>query len=189
MAIFSDFVFWFTLYSFMGWLMESTFASIKQRKYINRGFLKGYICPIYGFGALIIIQNSIVINSLFQNTTVRILVGLVSSILLVSILEYYTGTIFERIFHQKWWDYSTKKYNLKGYVCLQFSIVWGLLAFILINVVHPFVNSMTSNLNLYTKEMIALLFFMGLSFDTITTVSEIIKQNKTQVDERKNAIN
>lgn len=120
---------YFFIYAFLGWICESIFCSIGNKKIINRGFLNGPICPIYGFGAIIIIcfltrfQNNIVLLFLF-------------GVLITSILEYMTGYILEKIFNTKWWDYSNRKFNIKGRVCLRNSILFGIMGIFLIKFIH-----------------------------------------------------
>ena len=109
--------------------METIFASINERKLINRGFLTGFFCPIYGFGAILIVQSSKWVTVVFEDYSTSLFISILFSILLVTALEYITGFALEKVFNCKWWDYSDNAMNLKGYICLKYSLLWGILAF------------------------------------------------------------
>lgn len=117
----TDLVWLFFLYSFIGWCIEVCYASIKRRQFVNRGFVNSPICPIYGFGAVLF---ALFLPELTGNLFFLFLGGM----LLATVLEYSTGMLMEKIFHKKLWDYSKIKYNIGGYVCLRYSLLWGALA-------------------------------------------------------------
>lgn len=127
----------FFLYAFLGWCTEVGFAAVKQGKFVNRGFLNGPICPIYGFGVL-----SIVV--LLTPLTGNLLYLFVGSICLTTALEYFTGWVLEKVFHAKWWDYSKEKFNLNGYICLEFSLIWGFAATFVMKLIHPMIYRLIS---------------------------------------------
>lgn len=108
----------FFIYSFFGWIWESTFKSIRQKKFINRGFLNGPWLPIYGFGALIIIT---VTFRLQENHILVFLLGMITA----SIFEFLVGYMMEKMFHARYWDYSHLPFNINGYISLPVSILWG----------------------------------------------------------------
>lgn len=120
----------FVIYSFLGWVIETTFVSIKQKHPVNIGFLDGPFSPIYGFGALLIIF----FVSPFQNNLFFLFIF---SIITASILEYLTSFIFEKIFNVTWWNYSKEPLNLHGRICLEASLYWGLLSVLLLIFIHP----------------------------------------------------
>ena len=124
----------FIIYSNLGWLMEVTLKSIELKKFINRGFLIGPICPIYGYGCLLIII-------LLKNFTSNIVLLFFSSVIICSILEYLTSYIMEKLFKARWWDYSRRKYNINGRICLNTMIPFGLLGCLMMYVVNPFLES------------------------------------------------
>lgn len=164
MSGFSDLVLFFSIYSFSGWLMETIFASICERKLINRGFLTGFFCPIYGFGAILIVQSSKWVTVVFEDYSTSLLMSILFSILLVTALEYITGFFLEKIFNCKWWDYSDKAVNLHGYICLQYSLLWGFLAFLLVQLAHPAISKLVFFIQVPMKGYIAtalLLYFMA----------------------------
>lgn len=130
-------VHWFFIYSFFGWLMETCYVSILDKKIVNRGFVTGPFCTIYGFGAL----SVYFILRPFQN---NILTLFIMGVIVTSILEYFTGWLMEIIFKTTWWDYSNYRYNIKGRICLFNSIIWGILTIALFLFIQPFVNYIVS---------------------------------------------
>ena len=116
-----DLAWLFFLYSFIGWCIEVCYASIRRRQFVNRGFVNSPICPIYGFGAVLF---ALFLPELTGNLFFLFLGGM----LLATVLEYSTGMLMGKIFHKKLWDYSKIKYNAGGYVCLRYSLLWGILA-------------------------------------------------------------
>ena len=129
----------FIIYSFLGWVLETVHASVRDKKFVNRGFLAGCFCPIYGFGAVLTVLIFDWINIYIKNYTTYMVVSVIATILVVTLLEYITGYLLEKIFHSKWWDYSNDFANIHGYICLGYSLLWGILAFILIRVINPMI--------------------------------------------------
>lgn len=166
----------FGIYSFVGWVLETTYASSRSRKFINRGFLTGPYLPIYGFGALLIITSSSWIYSKFNNDVVSTGLSLIASILLVTLLEYITGFALEKLFHYRWWDYSNNFLNIKGYVCLEFSLVWGMLAFILIQIVHPNIVQLLLDLPVMLISLLSINFLAFIILDTVISVKNLTKK-------------
>ena len=131
---------YFVIYSLLGWLLESTYRTILEKKIINTGFLKGPFCPIYGCGAIIII---IFFSGLEKNILALFLV----SIIILSLWEYLVGVFLEKMFKTKYWDYSNHKFNYKGRICLTNSIAWGILAVIFIKFIHPTIESLLNQVD------------------------------------------
>ena len=129
---FYELVWIFIIYAFIGWCTEVSYAALDRGIFVNRGFLNGPYCPIYGCGVVIVVAA---LTPLKDN----LLILFAGSFLLTSILEYITGFILEKVFHNKWWDYSNKPFNLHGYVCLKFSIYWGLACTFIMDVIHPII--------------------------------------------------
>ena len=117
-------------YGFLGWCAEVVFAVCTKGKFVNRGFLCGPICPIYGVGVLIV-------TTLLEPVRENLALLFIGSTLLTSLLEWLTGFLLEKILHQKWWDYSNMPLNIGGYICLRFSLVWGIACMLVVRVVHP----------------------------------------------------
>ena len=132
------------VYGFLGWCAEVIFAACTKGEFVNRGFLCGPICPIYGFGVLIV---TAVLEPVRQSWAALF----VGSVLLTSLLELVTGFALERLLHEKWWDYSDVPLNLGGYICLKFSLVWGLACMFVVRTAHPFVLRLIRLVPLFTR--------------------------------------
>ena len=121
----------FLAYSFLGWLMEVIGKLIQLKRFINRGFLIGPYCPIYGCGALLI-------TFLLKKYIDDPFTLFIMAILLCGTLEYLTSYFMEKIYHARWWDYSQRKFNINGRVCLNTIIPFGLLGMFIIYISNPF---------------------------------------------------
>ncbi len=128
---FYELIYYFFIYSTLGWLMETTLNSVKHKTFINRGFLTGFYCPIYGVGMCSIY---LFCTPFANNPFLVFIVGLV----VATSIEYLTGMIMEKLFHASWWDYSHFKCNLNGKICLRISIAWGILALVFTCYIQPF---------------------------------------------------
>lgn len=128
---------WFFIYSFLGWAWESAYVSIKNKKFVNRGFINGPLCTIYGAGAVTIY---LLLRPFEKNLALLYLGGVITA----TALEYVTGWIMETVFHTRWWDYSNKKFNLHGYISLASSLLWGAFSILLLKLLQPFVSWITS---------------------------------------------
>jgi uncharacterized membrane protein len=174
-----DLILFFAIYSFLGWVMETLFASIKHRKFINRGFLRGPFTPIYGFGGIIIVSYFNWSPFSLEDKSLLLMINLIVSILLVTILEFVTGFILEKIFHEKWWDYSYNFLNIKGYICIKYSMLWGMLAFALIQIVHPIIINFTRTIPVQFKEYVAIIIVVYFIIDTIKSIIDILDLRRT----------
>ncbi len=122
-------LFFFYFYCFFGWCFESTYVSLKQKKLVNRGFMRGPFLPLYGTGAIMML----VVSMPFQdNVFLTYLAGVVGA----TILEYITGVTMEALFKVRYWDYSNQPFNFQGQICLGSSIAWGFLTILMTRVVH-----------------------------------------------------
>jgi uncharacterized membrane protein len=174
-----DLILFFVIYSFIGWVMETTFASVSQMKFINRGFLVGPFVPIYGFGAILITLSSKWIYFSSESYIMQLLINILFYTVLVTALEFITGFTLEKIFHTKWWDYSDNVLNLKGYICLKYSLLWGMLAFLLIQIVHPIIEQFIYLIPVSTKKYIVVFFVVYFIFDTLVSVISALDLRKT----------
>lgn len=165
-----DLFLYFIVYSFIGWMMETTYASITQGKFVNRGFLVGPLTPIYGFGAILILLSSKWMENIFDDYYMSILMTVVVSTLLVTILEFVTGYVLEKAFNAKWWDYSNNTFNIKGYICLKFSLLWGMLAFLLIGIIHSYIEQIISIIPIPIKGYISALSLLCLLVDAYKSI-------------------
>lgn len=162
------------VYSFLGWVMESAYGTFVEKKFINRGFLNGCFCPIYGFGALSILLIFSVIHLYIPTVPAAVAVEILSAIVLLTLLEYITGYVLEKIFHCKYWDYDGLSGNINGYVCLPYSLLWGFMAFVLMGFIHPFFARTVALLPLPLRVaafcVIAVYFITDLIVTTVQTL-------------------
>ena len=164
----------FAFYAFLGWMMETLYALHKQHEFVNRGFLNGPFCPIYGFGGLLVEQAFMTLENFSSSTFTTALGGILFSILLVTLLEYITGAVLENIFHKKWWDYSKEAYNLHGYICLRFSVLWGLVAYVFMQAVQPIFDHLTAQLAPQTWGGLTLFLLAYFVVDTSKTITDLV---------------
>ena len=164
-------ILYFFVYGFLGWCTEVIFAAFKQHRFVNRGFLNGPICPIYGVGVTLVIACL----EAFQS---NLLLLYISSVILVTVLEGVTGWAMDKLFHNKWWDYSKLPFNIGGYVCLLFSLIWGVACVFIVYFVHPLIHQVLSLIP-HTVG-IALIAILGIALlsDMIVTTSAIVKFNQ-----------
>ena len=160
----------FVLYSFLGWLCETIFCSVPARKFVNRGMLMGPFCPIYGFGALLVI-------ALLMPVADTLWLLYICGVLVTSVLEYLVGFGLERLFHMKWWDYSDHKLQLHGRVCLTNSLLFGLLVVVVMRFVHPFVWRMVGGIAVSVLPWLSLAVYTYFVADTVITVHSILQLN------------
>ncbi len=162
---------YFFIYAFLGWCCEVIFAAVKEGRFVNRGFLNGPVCPIYGFGVITVLMILWGVKDNF----VLLFFG---SVLLTSVLEYATGYILEKFFHMRWWDYSSEHFNIKGYVCLKFSILWGLACLIVVDIVHPAIENLVLHLPVRLTVVLLCVLTFALLADVIITAIGISNTNK-----------
>lgn len=121
----------FFTYAILGWLMEVGCKLVETKKFINRGFLIGPYCPIYGWGAIII---TLLLNKYLADPIALFIMAIV----ICSIIEYATSYFMEKIYHARWWDYSRRKYNINGRICLETMIPFGILGVLIMYFANPF---------------------------------------------------
>lgn len=162
---------YFFVYGFLGWCAEVAFAAVKELRFVNRGFLNGPICPIYGVGVTIVIAFLTPIRS-------NLILLYITSVILVTLLEGLTGWAMDKIFHNKWWDYSNMPFNIGGYVCLVFSLVWGVACVAIMDLIHPPIHQLLT----YIPRTVGILFIVILGVlmfaDLYVTASAIFQFNK-----------
>ncbi len=167
----------FFIYSFFGWIYESTYVSIRKRTWINRGFLNGPIIPIYGFGATffyIMFFNSHMVHLTksvtVEHITILYFIGMISA----TVLEYVTSWFMEKIFHAKWWDYSHYKYNINGRISLIPSLFWGVLSVVMAFVIQPKVSILTDKISSHMGwifgVVLSLIFLVDFGLTVVATL-------------------
>ena len=159
----------FMMYSFIGYLIE-IFTILKETKKINldRGYLIGPYLPIFGFGSMIIVLT---LSKYTNDIFILFIVGAV----LAGILEYVTSYIMEKFFGMRWWDYSNKKFNLNGRICLEFLILFGLAAILIMNFINPLMISLLDMVPYPFIKIISIILFIIIIIDTIISTCTVFK--------------
>ena len=158
-----DILFSFFIYGFLGWCSEVAFAAFKQHSFVNRGFLNGPICPIYGIGVTVVVAS-------LQPYVGNLILLYITSTILVTFLEWLTGFLLEKMFHHRWWDYSEMPLNIGGYVCPLFSAIWGVACVLIVKLIYPFTDKL--------GKFLLVLLSIALIVDICITVQGILKFNK-----------
>lgn len=177
---------YFVVFSFMGWIYESAYCTIKGGKWENRGFLYGPIVPIYGVGAAALVGVTEIIHAYVGEYSwwQVFLIGYVGSI----VLEFSTHWILEKLFHAYWWDYSNMPFNIQGRICLPFSLCFGGAALLVVYLIAPFTLRITNHIPSIFMELIALVFMGVVAADTTLTVSALTNFERNVVT-MENALN
>lgn len=171
---------YFLLYSFLGWVVEVMYHAVTVGKIINRGFLNGPVCPVYGFGMLAVLAcGNALSGSVSDATRLNGFTLFLFGMVLATAVELIAGWALDRLFHARWWDYSDKPFNVHGYICLEFSIIWGLAIVLVVKVVHPLLSLHTVNAipEKYGWWIMLGLYMMYL-FDLIVTVLTVSGANR-----------
>ncbi|MBR2257063.1 MAG: hypothetical protein IJ899_06875 [Blautia sp.] len=172
---------YFILYSFLGWSVEVVFHAIKVHRVINRGFFNGPVCPVYGFGVLAVFAVLNTADRALENseTDLNLFVLYLIGVVLATGVELIGGAALDKCFHARWWDYSDKICNFHGYICLQFSLLWGLGIVAVVKLVHPF---LTKYVSAGFPPRIGWWFLLGAYIlylaDLIVSVLTILKFNR-----------
>lgn len=164
----------FIIYSFIGWIVEIVYNCFIHKKFVNRGFLIGPYCPIYGFGAILV---TIFLTQFRDN----FIVAFVMSVFLFSILEYSTSYLMEKIFKARWWDYSDYKFNINGRICLETMIPFGLLGCFVIYVTDPLLKSLLLLMNPLIIDLVSFTLFVIFIIDLFVSLKIINSFKKTAV--------
>lgn len=161
----------FLIYAFLGWCAEVAYAAFRTGDFVNRGFLNGPVCPIYGCGVLVVV---VVLNPLKES----LLLLFCGSVILTSVIELITGFIMEKLFHNKWWDYSDRRFNICGYVCLLFSVLWGVGCVFILKAVHPAVYRLIRLMPKLAGSIVLIVLCLAFVVDLVITVASILKFNE-----------
>ena len=168
---------YFLIYSFGGWVVEVIFHAVALGKVVNRGFLNGPVCPVYGFGVLSVFA---MINTL-QSSGYQMSEGMIFlfGVILATVVELIAGWMLDVCFHARWWDYSDKPFNFHGYICLEFSLIWGLAIVLVVKVFQKYVENNTPMQTDSALGWIILAILYGVYLaDLIVTVAVIRGLNK-----------
>lgn len=158
---FIQWLLFFYIYCFLGWIIESTIVSFSEKKLVNRGYINGPFLPIYGFGAIVVLFVTLPIK---HNIFLIYIFGMVSA----TLLEYFTGWLMETTLKMKYWDYTTDKFNLNGRICLRCSLFWGFLSLILTLLIHNPIEYLIFRINnIYPLTIIiSIIFIIDFAYST-----------------------
>lgn len=165
---------YFVIYSFLGWVMETCYCSIVERRLVARGFLYGPICPIYGGGVTLMVL-------FFTPLKDNLVLFYVVAVAVMTSWEYFVGWILEVTTHVKYWDYSQFRFNLKGRVCLWVALTWGVLSYIVIFFIHPPIQGLCESLPTWLEFMLCGVFLALLSVDAVLTIRHLALVSKLVV--------
>ncbi|HJC42882.1 MAG TPA: hypothetical protein H9756_04250 [Candidatus Mediterraneibacter gallistercoris] len=179
----TQWILFFFIYSFIGWVWESCYVSVRKHQWVNRGFLHGPMLPIYGSGALVILISTIGVR---ENPWLIFLFGMLAA----TVLEYITGAVMEKMFHVRYWDYSRQKLNLNGYICVSSSLCWGVFSVLLVRAVHIPVERAVLDIPLFITDGAALVLTVIMTVDLTQSFNEAmdLKQVLAQLEESKEQI-
>ena len=164
----------FWIYSILGWIMETTNVSLKEKRFINRGFFLGPYCPIYGTGGVLLLSLNTYESDPF--------VVFILSIMICSIVEYLTSYFLELIYRVRWWDYSNRLFNINGRICLFNSICFGLLGMFLVCFFNPYFLNIINNMNNNIRLIIVIILFIITTIDIVITFNAMFDIRKTVVN-------
>lgn len=168
---FYDLAFLFFVYSFLGWVLETGAAACKQRHFVNRGLVNGPFCMIYGFTVCMI--------SLFYFELRGVWLFLISAIV-ASVIEWIAGHLIETLYHERWWDYSDRKWNLDGYICLGMTFLWGTLCTAAVTLGNQLFLDLFALFPVMIRKIIVWLFTAVMSIDIIATMILLSGRSKNR---------
>ena len=169
---FYELLWYFVIYSFFGWCMEVVFCTVTTGKLVNRGFLNGPVCPIYGFGMVLVL---VTLGRFRDNLWLLFFGGMI----LTTALELVGGWALKKFFHTTWWDYSEEPFNLGGYICLKFSLAWGFCVVAAVRVLHTAVAAFVHWLPFVLGVVLLCVLVAYFLADTVVTVLTILKLNRS----------
>ena len=177
-------VYWFFLYGCIGWCVEVVYAAVKEHKLVNRGFLCGPICPIYGIGMVGLVYSVQLIPLPDSGSMSAVSIFFIGMVLTTAI-ELVGGWVLYKLYHIRWWDYSKMKYNLGGYICPQFSLLWGLGSVLMIKVVHPLLARGSNPMPFRVMLILDIVLLIIFVVDVIVSTAAAIGLNKylSEIDE------
>lgn len=166
-----DYIFYFFFYSFIGWFFESCYCSLRPKKWINRGFLRGPICPIYGTGGLVMMICLVPLRHITENLYFNELLIFIAGAILCDIVEFMTSYIMEKLFNARWWDYSNKKFNIQGRICLTHTFYWGTCSCLFVFILEPIMDLyIVGQISEASRNILTYIFLTVFAFDLLDTV-------------------
>lgn len=161
----------FFVYSFAGWFLESVGGILNVKKFVNRGFLIGPYCPVYGTGVVLITR-------FLEKYSNDVILLFFMSALICGILEYITSYVMEKIFHARWWDYHKSKFNLNGRICLETLILFGIFGILILKISNPFILGIVENIPIKLLYLLLNILVIILVIDVCISFSVILKFRK-----------
>ncbi len=166
-----DYIFYFFFFSFIGWFFESCYCSLRPKKWVNRGFMRGPICPIYGTGGLVMMVALVPLRSLTENLYLNELAIFVAGAILCDAVEFMTSYIMEKLFNARWWDYSNKKFNIQGRICLTHTLYWGTCSCLFVFILEPILDLyLVGQVSESSRNILTYIFLTVFAFDLLDTV-------------------
>lgn len=162
---------YFVIYAFLGWVCEDLYCGIPKKKFINRGFLYGPYCPIYGVGALLVLYPLLFVK---QYPILVFVLG----VFITSALEYVTSWVMEKLFKTRWWDYSQRLLNINGRVCLLNSTLFGIMSIVVVYLIHPIIEDFVRWIHFDLLTNLLSAFTIGFIIDCVFTVLALLKRKK-----------
>ncbi len=158
---------YFMIYSIIGWMIEVSYHAVTMGKVVNRGFLNGPLCPVYGSGVLMVLMVVDLCGEWFGFETdlsrAKVIELFIIGIIFATLIELIAGFLLDQLFHARWWDYRDRRFNLNGYICLEFSIYWGLgIAFVL-RVIQPVFENIVSSIPVRISWILLSAFYLMLN--------------------------
>lgn len=168
---FQTLLLFFFFYSFLGWLMETCYCSLREHHFVARGFLRGPLCPIYGCGVLLMVL-------FFTPLKGNLLLFYITAVVVMTSWEYFVGWLLETTTHVKYWDYSSNRFNIKGRVCLWVALTWGLLSYAVIFWLHPPVAALFARIPAWLSNTLCIVLGTVLAADAVFTIRELALVSK-----------
>ena len=176
----SQWLLFFFLYSFFGWIWESCYVSLREHRWVNRGFMHGPMLPLYGSGAVSVLIITLPVR---DNLPLVFIMGMIGA----TLLEFFTGMIMESLFHVRYWDYSHLKFNIKGYICPVASLCWGVFSIMMVKVVHIPFEEVILKIPMTIADGLAFVLTVVAAVDFTQSFNEAMDMKKmlAQLDETK----
>lgn len=162
----------FSVYSILGWMIETVFCSICERRFVSRGFLFGPVCPIYAFGAFFVL---LLLKPFSQSYLLTFVLGMV----ICSAVEYCASYILEKLFNKSWWDYNDYLLNLNGRITFFYSLAWGFLCLLLVSIVHPTIGLLLRHIPEKVQVSASVLLSIAFLADIIYSIHDTIRFNRS----------
>ena len=174
---------YFIIYSFIGWCIEVVYHALRFGRVCNRGFLNGPVCPVYGFGVILVFGAVSLLALLFSDTgnvmSIPLPILYLAGMILTTFTEFMGGFLLDKFFHARWWDYRNQKFNLGGYICLRFSLIWGVGIVLIVRYLHPIL--IRDSIALIPEKYgwwILLLMYLLYILDIVVSALTMIKLNE-----------